>query len=226
MSYVTLKESYERFKKQRKEYFLFDDVLIFVADPLPEDVKLQNVIDRVKKNMSRSLFEDLDYIYIGQFDELKVRQVESVYMRGAIYIINDNQTEEKLFDSIVHELGHSVETVYGDKLYGDNLIIDEFLMKRKQVKQKLESEKLFIDPSYYSRIEFCPPFDEFLYKKVGYDRLGVISSGIFVSPYGCTSLREYFANGFEHYFSGDRQYLQSVSPRLYEKIFLLTKKKR
>ena len=43
-------------------------------------------------------------------------------------------------------------------------------------------------------------FDEFLYKTVGYDLLRDLTVELFVSPYAATSLREYFANGFEHYF--------------------------
>ena len=39
--------------------------------------------------------------------------------------------------------------------------------------------------------------------------------GLFASPYGATSLREYFANGFEKYFLGEAQHVKEVSPMLY-----------
>ena len=42
--------------------------------------------------------------------------------------------------------------------------------------------------------------------------------GLFNSPYGATSLKEYFANGFEAYYIGDRIYLSKISPYLYNKI--------
>jgi hypothetical protein len=45
-----------------------------------------------------------------------------------------------------------------------------------------------------------------------------MTRGLFVSAYACTSLREYFANGFEEFYLGDRNYLNTISPKLYSKI--------
>ena len=66
--------------------------------------------------------------------------------------------------------------------------------------------------------EYSEDFDQLLYKEVGYDRLTFFTMGLFVSPYGATSYREYFANGFENYFLNDPQYVKVVSPAVYDKI--------
>jgi hypothetical protein len=71
---------------------------------------------------------------------------------------------------------------------------------------------LFINPEYDS------VFDDYLYNFLGYDLLGPLTSEYFYSPYGITSLREYWANGFENYFLGDRQKLKDISPILYTRI--------
>jgi len=42
--------------------------------------------------------------------------------------------------------------------------------------------------------------------------------GLFYSPYAATSLREYFANGFENYFLKNKIYLKKISLNLYNKI--------
>jgi Mlc titration factor MtfA (ptsG expression regulator) len=42
--------------------------------------------------------------------------------------------------------------------------------------------------------------------------------GLFVSPYGATSIQEYFANGFEKYFLDSPQKVRDISPVLYSKI--------
>ena len=57
---------------------------------------------------------------------------------------------------------------------------------------------------------------------VGYPTLTQLTPNLFVSPYGATSLREYFANCFEEYFAR-RQYnhVKKISPAVYEKIELL-----
>ena len=41
---------------------------------------------------------------------------------------------------------------------------------------------------------------------------------LFPSNYSVTSLREYYAIGFEHFFLGKRKELTKVSPVLYNKV--------
>jgi len=41
---------------------------------------------------------------------------------------------------------------------------------------------------------------------------------LFYSPYAITSLREYWANGFENYLLGDRERLKDLSPILFRKV--------
>ena len=66
--------------------------------------------------------------------------------------------------------------------------------------------------------EYSKNFDFFLYKSVGYDKLEVITVGLFPTPYSMTSIREYFAIGFEEYLFGDNRQLKEISPALYGKI--------
>ena len=70
----------------------------------------------------------------------------------------------------------------------------------------------------FVNLEFSTKFDMLLYKHIGYPTLKNLIMGLFVSPYGATSLREYFANSFEEYYMGDRNYLKIVSPIVYNKI--------
>lgn len=217
-------ESYNRMKKARKEFFI-NGVLFFVSDPLPEGVDPINVKKRIEKKIPKKLFQNLDYIFVGDFPELKLRDVQSVYMRGAIYINHENQTEDGLYKAIIHELAHSIETTFGSKIYEDNNVAAEFVGKRKQLRTILKNQGHELeDPMVFVRTEYNPEFDNFLYKEVGYDKLNQLCSGLFASPYGATSLREYFANGFEHFYLGDQSYLQKICPKLYAKIFSLTSK--
>jgi len=59
--------------------------------------------------------------------------------------------------------------------------------------------------------------DNFLYKQIGYEKLEIFLSGLFIRPYSITSLNEYFATGFEEYYLGDRRDLKKISPKLYNK---------
>jgi hypothetical protein len=217
-----IKKSHKKAHNNRKEFFI-NDVLVFVNEPLPESVSVFSVKKRLESLVPKSLFRNIDYIYIGDFPELKLRDVQSVYLRGAIYITNEQQTEDSLYEAIIHELAHSIETTFRNKIYSDDTVAVEFISKRKKLRSILKAQGYELkDPSIFIRQEYNPEFDKFLYQEVGYDLLNQLCVGLFISPYGATSLREYFANGFEHYYLGDADYLKKVSPKLFNKIYVLT----
>ena len=66
-------------------------------------------------------------------------------------------------------------------------------------------------------------FDNFLYKVVGYDKISLLTAGLFLSPYSITTVREYFATGFTEFYMhpNEHGFLQKVSPQLYKKLVLL-----
>ena len=67
-------------------------------------------------------------------------------------------------------------------------------------------------------MEYDKYIDMFLYETVGYDILNQLVVNIFVSGYAATSVREYFARGFEEYLLGDKESLKRISPVLYTTI--------
>jgi hypothetical protein len=114
-------------------------------------------------------------------------------------------------------MSHACEESYYSLIYSDGKIQNEFVGKRKRLFEILKAEEYKVDIEDFLNIEYSKEFDEFLYQEVGYDKLTFFTMGLFVSPYGATSYREYFANGFEHYFLTDPQYVKVVSPAVYEK---------
>ena len=90
------------------------------------------------------------------------------------------------------------------------------------MKDILKANGYKIPPSYFLNVEYNKEFDELLYKKIGYAKLGEMLMGLFISPYAPTSLREYFATGFtEFYMDSNHNYLKKLSPALYDKILTL-----
>jgi len=222
ISYI--KNSANKNLLERKEYSLFNKVNIFIKDPLPKDVNMTIVVRHIEKNLPRSMVYNLDTIYVGDFSELNTREVESVYLNGAIFISNNQENEEMMASSIVHEIAHSLEEQFAEGIYGDGDIVTEFVGKRKKLMQLLEDQGIiYPDRKVYLKTEFDENFDDFLYKQVGYELLNKLTTGLFLTAYASTSLREYFSNGFEHYFMGENHYLKKISPNLYSKITDLTK---
>ena len=64
-------------------------------------------------------------------------------------------------------------------------------------------------------------WQNYLYQKITYNVLWQLIPGIFPSPYAVTSLREYFAKGFEEFYMGKRQDLKDISPVLFSKLMQL-----
>jgi hypothetical protein len=209
------------------EYSLFKRVLILVKDPLPENVSLSKCIEKIEKKIPEPLLHDLDSVYIGQFEEFVERDISAFYRDGAIFVTNDQADASGLIDDIVHEIAHSVEGYYKSQIYGDTLLEREFLGKRHRLYDIMKQHELGIDitraQKLFFNLKYSLKFDNILYKKIGYSLLASLSAGLFSNPYAITSLREYFASGFEEYYMGDRIYLKKVCPHLYNKIIELNK---
>jgi Mlc titration factor MtfA (ptsG expression regulator) len=69
--------------------------------------------------------------------------------------------------------------------------------------------------------EYSQKIDDYLYKDVTYDVMWHFVGGLFPSPYAATSLREYFARGFEEYAFGNTKELKQTCPTLYRKLRML-----
>lgn len=194
-------------------------VQVVIKDPLPTSVKLDSVLQQLEKVMPPHFWYNCDSILIGQFDELDAKQVQAAYMDGAIYVTNDQSSEEDLFDDVIHEFAHSVEDMSGAELYADGELEREFLVKRNNLFNILSNYGYNkVDKESYLDVEYSEKFDAFLHQTVGYERLALLTADLFVSPYGATSLSEYFANGFEHYFLGKAHIVKELSPVLYNKL--------
>ena len=212
--------SNKRFQEQQREILMKEGLQVFIKDKLKNDISLKSVLDTVSSYIPSHLFSEIDSIYVGLFDDFEKKETNAAYKDGAIYISNDQEEEQDLIDDMVHEVAHSLEAPYGYLIYGDGKLKEEFLSKRKKLYDVLESEGLSPNLDLFMNTEYNLEMDNYLYKEVGYDRLNFImnSYSIFTSAYPSTSLREYFASGFEYYFLEEPTYLSEICPELFDKI--------
>lgn len=216
-----IQRSAKKAQAQKKEYSLFNRIFVFLKDPLPEDVNLTEVLAEIEKKVPEAFLYGIDEILIGQFKELVQRNVEALFADGAIYVTNEQDNEEDMIDDLVHEIGHALEASKGLEIYGNSLLEREYLGKKKALLDMLQHEGIDIKQEWYTLVEYEEGFDLFLYETMGYPMLTSLTMGLFISPYGITSLREYFANAFEEYFSRDKESVKQVSPQVYKKIIEL-----
>ena len=211
-----IKKSHSKSINKQKHTYLYDNV--YVKDPLPEDFDLDHVLQKVAVSIPNYLMNNVDSIYVGQFDFFFERDINAAYKDGALYITNNQDNEEDMIDDVVHEIAHSVEEFAGNDIYGDGRIENEFLGKRQRLFYSLREEGYDVQLKDFLNVRYDERFDMFLYQDIGYELITTFTMGLFLSPYSVTSLREYFAIGFEHYYLKDRKYVKNISPILFEKL--------
>jgi len=199
-------------------HFNFGGIDVEQVDKTPEDIDVQKILSVIEKYFPRHYFQNLDKVRIEHLEEFDERDVTAVYQDGVFYITNKQQSEEDLLDDVVHEFAHHIESLYTQEIYGDHAIQKEFLKKREQLKFELRSEGYGTEDYDFRNLKFDERLDDFLYKRVGKTMLRMVTSGLFIRPYGSVSLREYFATGFEAYYLGKQEKLQKISPVLYSRI--------
>ena len=215
-----LNESYNRSKKLKDTYKLHN-IEIFIKDQLPDHINPDFVFKYIKQRVPSFLLKGVDMIYIGVFDKMIDKEANALYQDGAIYVTNDQDDDKDMIDDIIHEIAHSVEDVYGYMIYDNPLLNNEFLGKRKRLYSDLKSHNYDPPEELQFQSEYSGEIDNYLYKDVTYDAMWHFVGGLFPSPYAATSLREYFARGFEEYAFGNERELKQSCPVLYEKLRML-----
>ena len=208
--------------EKQKTRFKIGNVNVFIKNNQIRDLNSKKAILQALKKVPRHLLINLRNIHIGSFEELDRRELQALYKDSTIYLSNSHKSESDMIDDIVHEIAHSVEEAYGEVIYSDDSIEREFIVKRKKLWSLLKDKGFEKEIGIFLDTKYSLDLDNFFYKEVGYPLMSSIASNLFYSPYAATSLREYFANGFEAFFmKEDVARLKNVSPALYKKMLYL-----
>ena len=218
-----LTHSVNKALKERKEYYLYD-VPVYILKSLPEHININNIINDLTNMIPFEFLDGLEGIYVGEFEELQDRRIQAMLKDGAIYLSSFKDhpevTETIIVNDIIHELAHLLEERAHADVYGDDIIEKEYISKKKKLVELLRANGI----SFYGMGDLffsedrINDLDAFLFNELGYDNLSILTTGLFTSPYSVTSIREYFANGFEEFINGDESYLKEISPALYNKL--------
>ena len=215
-----IKESNKK-AQDRNEYMLFN-VPVYVINKFPSNIKINNILDSVKDIIDIKYLDGLETIYIGDFKDLNRRDIQSMLKDDAIWISSNNVknviTEPLVVENIIHEIAHLLEEKYQSQIYGDRKLEREYNSKKNRLFHLLKNEEYDIDLELFFSDDMLKEFDNFLYKVVGYDKISLLTAGLFLSPYSITTIREYFASGMLDYLTNDNSYIDEISPVLYSKI--------
>lgn len=212
---TTIKNRHSKTKR-----FTWKGVEVVIKDEIQNpDVSIRSVLSKIDPKIPRHFLSNIDIIYVGDFDFFKERDIQAMYENSCIFVTNQQDSIDDMCDDIVHEIAHSLEEIYRDTIYSDGDLEDEFLNKRKQLYSILKSEGFDVNLSSFLEVSYRENFDDYLYRHIGYPALSMLSANIFYSPYAATSLREYFANGFEAlYYYKDYNFINKFCPHLFTKL--------
>ena len=207
-------------RQNKAKRFTWKGVEVIIKDNiLNPDVSIRSVLAKIDPKIPQKFLTNVDVIYVGDFDFFKDRDIQAMYENSCIFVTNKQDSVDDMCDDIVHEVAHSLEDVYRDIIYSDGELEKEFLQKRKQLYSILDSEGFEADLFSFMEPAYKKEFDEYLYKDIGYPALNMLSANIFYSPYASTSLREYFANGFEAlFYHRDYDFINKSCPKLFQKL--------
>lgn len=204
--------------KNTPKHFRFGNIEVEQNGPIPEGIDIDVIFRTLESHLPLHYFDELSSIKIGHLDIFDKKSVNAVYKDKTFYITNKQSNTKDLVNDLVHEFAHHMETLFPEKIYSDRALIKEFLKKRQELKYELQTEGYWVDEYDFKNLKFNSDFDIFLYKRVGRNMLRMVTAGSFIRPYAAVSLREYFATGFEAYYTGREETLERISPVLFSKI--------
>ena len=201
------------------QHFKFGNIEVLEVDPLPKDISIDAVFKTIENHLPPHYFQKLKGVKIEHLDFFDEKNINALYKNGVFYITNKQSNTKDLVDDLVHEFAHHMETIYPEEIYSDRAVIREFLKKRHELEFELRSEGYWTDDYDFENLTYDEKFDNFLYNRVGRNMLKMITAGMFIRPYAAVSIREYFATGFEAFYTGQEQTLEKISPILFDKSF-------
>ena len=213
-----LHEQQEKVKKSVPNNLLGVEVVVEDFGKLNSQ-EVRFFIDKIKETISKEACKHLKQIKLGTYPQFEKEDYQSYYKDGILYLSSNVNAIEDIIMNFFHELAHSFEKPYYSQIYGDGFLEKEFLNKRNKLKNVITMYEGGRPPPFdFNQINYSKELDDYLANTIGYDKLWRYCSGIFTNPYAATSLREYFAAGFEAWLRGEQEMLYRLSPVLYNKL--------
>lgn len=206
-------------QNQRLEYLVANKIPLIIKNKPTTDIDISELIKRLESTLPNISNYLVKTIIVADLEAFKKNKTNALYYNKIIYISNNQDDINDMLDDIVHEYSHAVEEEYNEELYSDRSVEDEFLAKRDQLKRILTHQGFETGQYDFMNADFNKKLDKFLLNVVKYEKFNNLTKhSLFINPYAATSLREYFATGFEEYMLGDHKELKNISPKLYQKI--------
>ena len=103
---------------------------------------------KVENSLPIHLLDEVEKIIFGWFDEFEERGINAFYKDNALYISPLQQSEQDLYDDIIHEVAHSLEGPHGYHLYADEKLKKDKFGRSSRVVELQDAYVLQRDVGY------------------------------------------------------------------------------
>ena len=114
-----IEQTQKKLQQKQTDFYTADGLHVYFKEPLYSELDVERVVSKVEGIVPRHLREEVEMIIIGWFDEFEKRSINAFYKDGALYISNVQDNEADMYDDIIHEIAHSLESKYGYEIYGE-----------------------------------------------------------------------------------------------------------
>ena len=91
-------------REKNKKHFTWNGVEIWVKDPLVNpEISISSVLLSIDKKLPKHFYQNVDSIYVGEFDFLKNRNIQAMYENSSIFVTNNQENEEDMADDAIKE---------------------------------------------------------------------------------------------------------------------------
>ena len=123
-------ESQRQLKNNIQDFYTPGGIHVYFKDKLANDeINVEDIVAKVEEIIPEHLLSEVEMIIVGWFEEFEDREINAFYKDGTLFISNLQDDSQDMYDDVIHEISHSIETPYGYQIYGDNKVRDEFLRK-------------------------------------------------------------------------------------------------
>ena len=112
-------ENQKKRLQKNSDFYTSRGIHVYFKDKIANEIDVESVMAKIESKLPAHMLSEIEMIVIGWFDEFEEREVNAFYDSGAVYVSNIQNSDEDLFDDIVHEISHSVEEalLLGERLY-------------------------------------------------------------------------------------------------------------
>lgn len=210
----------------KREYYLHNNILIFVKNFPPLSVDIEKVVLALEKLIPENLCIGIDGIIIGDFPDLEVNKLDSFSQDGNIYIKNNIVSSRDLLKLLVIEIGYNIFRTSRLSICKSGKIEKEFVDKRLRFFRRVEKylNKQIIPVNLFVETEYNKKLSRFITDVIGSSKLSKIIKGLYVGTSSVLSITEYFVSGFTFFTLGDYiTDLKTQCPFLYKELLILFK---